>query len=963
MLLALVMLLSTMIPSFTANAAFSDVDDNHPYKEAISTLSTLDVINGYDDGTFAPDNGITRAEFTKMIVYMLGMGAFSTPITEFPDVPQSHWANANIKTAYDLGIINGFDDATFRPDDPVTYEQALKMVVCTLGYQPYAEQLGGYPDGYIKQADALKLSYKVVNTGYSQNATRGVIAQIMFNALEVEKHENVNGTWQASGKTLLNDYLNVQSLKGVLVGVEKSTTSECTKSLTTGEMCVKETVSGDEYVIDFSSHEITAAELIDMLGSTVQVYYRKDRLADDKWLVEIDNEVHSNTDITITSNDITEFSGNSLKYRPTGDKNSKTLKLDTANLSIRYNGRAVSDTDTFNGNTFPDALDDLLNPSSSVFMYGTVRAVSGSNSDTITMLDIYNYETIVAQSSLKTSDYKVTDKLTPSTNIVINPSSKLEYTFTLTRNGSEVEPTKIAANDVINYAVSLDGTYKTVKATSTSVSGRIDTLNTSKQTLTINGKTYNYSDYFADYLESKEQRTLAPDMDIKAYTDSLGTLQWATVTSSASYYSYAYVINGFDEADKCYLQMFAPSSTSITSFTNSTVYKVKTSALATNVKVDGFKKSPTAALTALREKAAAAYPSLPDSSDPDFNTTDYNQLIKVGFNSSGEINTIITIDPNEGTENNNTSKLIRYSTADTALNATTTAMKNGSTTVYSIKSSTPLFVIPADRTNEDGYALKGAISSSSMVSGSSYHVEAFDLNTSKYPTCMLIYGSSIQSGTPITIDTKYSLVADNVYDESDSLGEVFQIVDTFTQADTKASKKIASTSDFSALKKGDLALFGYDAENNANDYEIAIKYADVKNVLDTDDYSWSNSKFEFKKVSSTTSSTYTKASVYNVLQALYDENKLYVTKDGFDANGVNIANSYDTINITSSTVLLRYDADEEEFTPYAVDSSEKLTINDIVDAENSGTNCSKVLVVSYHTSSTTPTIRFIVIYE
>ena len=55
MLLALTMLLTSLIPSFTANAAFSDVDASHPYQEAISTLSTLKVINGYEDGTFAPD--------------------------------------------------------------------------------------------------------------------------------------------------------------------------------------------------------------------------------------------------------------------------------------------------------------------------------------------------------------------------------------------------------------------------------------------------------------------------------------------------------------------------------------------------------------------------------------------------------------------------------------------------------------------------------------------------------------------------------------------------------------------------------------------------------------------------------------------------------------------------------------------------------------------------------------------
>lgn len=332
MLMVLAMLLTSLVPSFTANAAFSDVDNSHPYKEAITTLSTLDVINGYEDGTFAPDKEISRAEFTKMIVYMLNLGELSTPITTFEDVPQTHWANANIKTAYDLQIINGFDDGLFRPDDPVTYEQALKMVVCTLGYQPYAEQMGGYPKGYRDQASVLKLTDKVSNLGYSDNAPRGVIAQIMFNALEVEKHENVNGTWKASGKTLLNDYLNVEGLKGVLVGVEDSTTSDCNASLTIGKMAVEDSLTGEEYIIDFAEHEITAAQLISKLGSTVQVYYRRDKLSNDKWLVELSDEIYSNTEITINASQITEYSGNTLKYREAGEKNSKTIKLDMRNL-------------------------------------------------------------------------------------------------------------------------------------------------------------------------------------------------------------------------------------------------------------------------------------------------------------------------------------------------------------------------------------------------------------------------------------------------------------------------------------------------------------------------------------------------------------------------------------------------------------------------------------------------------
>ena len=425
MLVALVMLLTTLVPSFTANAAFSDVSDSHPYQEAITTLSTLKVINGYEDGTFAPDKDISRAEFTKMIVYMLGLGQLSTPITTFEDVPGSHWANANIRTAYDLQIINGFDDGSFRPDQPVTYEQALKMVVCTLGYQPYAEQMGGYPVGYREQASELNLTDKISSLGFSDNAPRGVIAQIMYNALEVEKHESVNGTWKASGKTLLNDYLNVESLKGTLVGVEESTTSDCNAVLAPGKMAVKDSLTGEEFIIDFAEHDITVPELIDNLGRTVQVYYRKDKLSSDKWLVEISNEIFKNAEVTINSSEIQDFDGSAVKYRTEGSSKTTTARLDMSNLSIRYNGRAVTAADSF-------TLSDYLNPASANFIYGTVRLISNDTKEVYSMVDIYDYDVIVAQRALQTTDYRVNDKTVASNYITLDPDA-LDYTFTLTR--------------------------------------------------------------------------------------------------------------------------------------------------------------------------------------------------------------------------------------------------------------------------------------------------------------------------------------------------------------------------------------------------------------------------------------------------------------------------------------------------------------------------------------------------
>ena len=316
LLLAATLLSSSLFAMGGAHAAFSDVADNNSYKKAITTLSKLKVINGYQDGTFGPEKDITRAEFTKIIVYMLGYEDLSTKITQFKDVSDDHWANANIKTAYDLGIINGYSETAFGPDNPVTYEQALKMVVCALGYQADADAKGGYPEGYRAEAATLDLQKGISGIEYTSNAPRGVIAQIMYNALEVNLRE-YNGTkWENTTKTIMNDYLDVYKLKGTVVGVEESTTAACDAKLYPGQFAIDEDPNGTEYVIDYTEYTSSITQMTPYLGQTIQIYYRKDE--DDLFLVEIDDETYTNKEVTVSSYDISEYSDRTFKYYPDG---------------------------------------------------------------------------------------------------------------------------------------------------------------------------------------------------------------------------------------------------------------------------------------------------------------------------------------------------------------------------------------------------------------------------------------------------------------------------------------------------------------------------------------------------------------------------------------------------------------------------------------------------------------------
>lgn len=111
---------------------FADVARTHPYYTAITFLNDTNVINGYPDGTFKPDNAINRAEVLKIILNGSGIGGADVYQAYFPDVQQTDWFATFVVKAKDLGIVSGNDvDGTFTPARQVNLAEFLKMLFLT----------------------------------------------------------------------------------------------------------------------------------------------------------------------------------------------------------------------------------------------------------------------------------------------------------------------------------------------------------------------------------------------------------------------------------------------------------------------------------------------------------------------------------------------------------------------------------------------------------------------------------------------------------------------------------------------------------------------------------------------------------------------------------------------------------------------------------------------------------------
>lgn len=179
-IIAFGIILSLFICPAKASGAFPDVADTADYAEAVSVLNNMGIMVGDEQGNFNPNKTVTRAEMAAIICRMIGETEnFGTDGTQFSDVLSTHWANSFIIKASSLGIIGGYEDGTFRPDETVTYAQALTMVVRAMGLEDRALEAGGYPDGYIKIANENGLAGGFAAT-QGELLMRWQVAKIIF---------------------------------------------------------------------------------------------------------------------------------------------------------------------------------------------------------------------------------------------------------------------------------------------------------------------------------------------------------------------------------------------------------------------------------------------------------------------------------------------------------------------------------------------------------------------------------------------------------------------------------------------------------------------------------------------------------------------------------------------------------------------------------------------------------------
>jgi hypothetical protein len=170
---------------------FGDITTSSPYALALANLKRNGSIQGYADGTFKPASLINRAEFTKiMMANYTSSETYDCAVAVFSDVSaaKSNWYRNPVCAAFHEGVIAGYSDHTFKPEQNINYAEAAKIIVNAFGVAP-SEKTDPWYLQFTNVFDSINGKPSTVQAA-DQKITRGEMALMMYNftghALELQ---------------------------------------------------------------------------------------------------------------------------------------------------------------------------------------------------------------------------------------------------------------------------------------------------------------------------------------------------------------------------------------------------------------------------------------------------------------------------------------------------------------------------------------------------------------------------------------------------------------------------------------------------------------------------------------------------------------------------------------------------------------------------------------------------------
>lgn len=524
------------------------------FEEPVQILAALGIMVGDDDGAFRLDDNIKRSEVAKMAIHALGLEDIADSRkgeSKFPDVSVDHWANGYINLATAQGLIVGDDEGNFRPNDSITYSEAMAIFIRALGYEVMAEDKGAYPEGHVVVAGSIGLT-KNVQGATNAPITRGNVAYLTSNSLTVGLMEKVgfgqNSSYEVTDKTLLKDKLDVTKHTGQISAIPY-TSLEGESNLNKGEIKIGETV-----------YE-TAYNMNNLFGYNVTYYLRSNDDGDVVILAMPQKD--QNSTITINADLFegitTKAEKKAVEYFEKEDATKTTVTALEDAAKLIYNGKAAE---------FTDENLDITDKSGEMTLLDTDR---NGIYDIVFVTDYYN---IVVEEV--TSSGKIVDKYGAPT---IKLGDDEEVSYRIVRGLQEIEVKDLKEYDVLSVAKSKDGELIDIKVSNQTVTGKV--TGRDAKGVYISGKHYKVASNYPEEITMGTEGVFYLDIEGK-----IAAINDKVVVSD----NYGYLIRAFasDETEKATFRIFTKEGKDVTFTANEKIrYNGATGQKAVDV-VDNF---------------------------------------------------------------------------------------------------------------------------------------------------------------------------------------------------------------------------------------------------------------------------------------------------------------------------------------------------------------------------------------
>lgn len=460
LVLAVLMLLGTM-----TFPAFAEEEAEYPDFQFATALGFMD-----GEELYAEDP-ITRVQLAQVFheIAFYNNGAESPIVYNAAETTDYAFADVTeeqkdaVKLVSDMGIMTGFPDGTFRPDATVTYHQLVKAMVCFLGYDAVAKELGGWTVGYLTIANRLGI---LPGGGISGEATAtcGAVAQMLKMAVGVDVMLTTNGTAKVlDGVDYLWHWCKIRSARGTVTG------NYLTNTVDNDETSYFSIYLDNEYMAITAS----AAGIQDKLGYSVTVYYKEVNGTNTILAYETDAD---NTVLEIDADEIKEpTTTRQITYTKDEGETTKTAAL-VKNPTVIYNGTYLASY----------TADDFKPLSDSKVMDGMVRLVDNNGDGTYDMVIVEAYSIYVVST---VNDGKIYNYFKQSEVVDISDYEERNINI-INILGEPVLPGDIKTGQVINVCRDKNGKVKSIMASKDSLSGTVSAFRsngTDVTHLTVNG--------------------------------------------------------------------------------------------------------------------------------------------------------------------------------------------------------------------------------------------------------------------------------------------------------------------------------------------------------------------------------------------------------------------------------------------------------------------------------------------